>query len=144
MGRESHDSTSVQSSIALLQERFRQLERVKEMREERELLKMYTEPKQFSSNMRSTYESISSLSKPELIIPSRSPPPHVSLSLWPTTSQEDHHKSTVQNTQVSQVSMNLFPTDYTHKQFMQGSWKKNAYDWDCGSDHSDVDTSLHL
>ncbi|KAE9599112.1 hypothetical protein Lal_00043839 [Lupinus albus] len=141
MGRESHESISVHSSIALLQERFRQLERVKEMREERELLKMYTEPKQFSSNMRSTYESIRLFSKPELIMPSRSPPPHVSLSLWPPTSEEDHHKSSVQNTQ---VSMNLFPTDYTHKQSMQGSWKKNAYDWDSSSDHSDVDTSLHL
>ena len=50
MGRDSHDPTSFHSSIALLQERFRQLQRVKEMREERELQKMLNEPKQFSSN----------------------------------------------------------------------------------------------
>ncbi|KAK7245968.1 hypothetical protein RIF29_40823 [Crotalaria pallida] len=144
MGRENHDDpTIVHSSIALLQERFRQLERVKEMREERELLKMYTEPKQYNSNMMSTYyESTRFFSKPELIMPSRSPPPplpHVSLSLWPTTSHdEDRHKSSVE----AQVSMNLCPTQ---TQSMQASWKKkNVYDWDSGSDHSGVDTSLHL
>ncbi|ONK59826.1 uncharacterized protein A4U43_C08F11220 [Asparagus officinalis] len=39
MGRQGNDPTVFHSSIALLQERFRQLQRVKEMREERELLK---------------------------------------------------------------------------------------------------------
>ncbi|KAK1306582.1 hypothetical protein QJS10_CPA10g01824 [Acorus calamus] len=37
MGRVANDPTVLHSSIALLQERFRQLQRVKEMREEREL-----------------------------------------------------------------------------------------------------------
>ncbi|KAK8293435.1 hypothetical protein V6Z11_D06G188800 [Gossypium hirsutum] len=47
MGRESmNDPIVTQSSIALLQERFRQLERMKEMREERELLRKLAEPKQ--------------------------------------------------------------------------------------------------
>ncbi|CAA6657289.1 unnamed protein product [Spirodela intermedia] len=35
------DSAAVYSSIALLQERFRRLQRVREMREERELLRAY-------------------------------------------------------------------------------------------------------
>lgn len=136
MGRESHDPSVVNSSIALLQERFRQLQRVKEMREERELMKMHTAPKQqFNSNIPTVtydYESTRLFSHPELIVPSRSPP-HVSLSLWPTS------QSSVQ----TPVSMNLCPTDYTHTQSMQASWKKNVYDWDSGSD-SGVDTSLHL
>ncbi|KAK8350015.1 hypothetical protein V6Z11_A06G183300 [Gossypium hirsutum] len=47
MGRESmNDPIVTQSSIALLQERFMQFERMKEMREERELLRKLAEPKQ--------------------------------------------------------------------------------------------------
>ncbi|CAI8590539.1 unnamed protein product [Vicia faba] len=85
MGRENHDPTIVHSSIALLQERFRQLERVKEMREERELKRMLNEPKQQTYDQSTTRLSSSNH---ELIIPSRSSPPHVSLSLWPTTSSQ--------------------------------------------------------
>ena len=48
MGRQGNDPTVMHSSIALLQERFRQLQRAKEMREERELLRGFavadTEP----------------------------------------------------------------------------------------------------
>lgn len=143
MGRENHDPTIVvHSSIALLQERFRQLERVKEMREERELKKMLNEPKQFNSNTIPSYDYDQSTrlfsSNHELIIPSRSPP-HVSLSLWPTTSevkqQEDYFTS-----MKSPVSMNLCTTNYTKN--LQASWK-NGYDCDSPSD-SGVDTSLHL
>ncbi|KAL2246126.1 UNVERIFIED_CONTAM: hypothetical protein Sindi_2880800 [Sesamum indicum] len=39
MGRQNNDPRVVGSSIVLLQERFKQLERVKEMREERQLLR---------------------------------------------------------------------------------------------------------
>lgn len=150
MGRESHnhDPTSFNSSIALLQERFRQLQRVKEMREEREHQKMLNEPKQLlnfnTTTMSSTYHHNSNnsiLSHPELIMPSRSPP-HVSLSLWPTTSQGKQEEYTSAHTS---VSMNLYPTDYnnySHSQSLQVSWK-NVYDCDSGAD-SGVDTSLHL
>ena len=135
MGRESHDPTSFHSSIALLQERFRQLQRVKEMREERELQKMLNEPKQFTSNSTLTYHNSNTssiLSHPELIMPSSSPP-HVSLSLWPTSQgkQEDYRSPQ------TPVSMN-----YAHSQSLQLSWK-NVYDCDSGAD-SGVDTSLHL
>jgi hypothetical protein len=149
MGRENHDPTIVHSSIALLQERFRQLERVKEMREERELKKMLNETKQFNSNNTITpsydYDQSTRLfsSNHELIIPSRSsssssPPPHVSLSLWPTTSEvkQEEYFTSLKNP----VSMNLCTTNYT--QNMQSSWK-NGYDCDSASD-SGVDTSLHL
>ncbi|EXC34902.1 hypothetical protein L484_020018 [Morus notabilis] len=49
MGRQSGDSTTkVSSSIALLQERFKQLQKVKERREEKELLKMMSESEKVS------------------------------------------------------------------------------------------------
>ena len=142
MGREIHDPTAINSSIALLQERFRQLQRVKEMREERELLKMLSaEPKHFNSNPTiMTYEPARLFFHPEWTIPSRSPP-HVSLSLWPTSQgmQEENNKTSVVGTP---VPMNLRPTGCTRKQSLQASWK-NVCDWDSDSD-SGVDTSLHL
>ncbi|KAJ0973639.1 hypothetical protein J5N97_015604 [Dioscorea zingiberensis] len=42
--------TTLHSSIALLQERFRQLQRMKELREERELMKMFIEAGRASPN----------------------------------------------------------------------------------------------
>ncbi|CAL9053487.1 unnamed protein product [Musa banksii] len=46
MGRQSNDTTARCSSIALLQERFRQLQRIKEMREEKRILRMIAEAEQ--------------------------------------------------------------------------------------------------
>ncbi|CAJ1941480.1 unnamed protein product [Sphenostylis stenocarpa] len=134
MRRKIHDPTAVRSSIVLLQERFRQLQRVKEMRKKRELLKMLTrEPKHFNSN-----PTTSQFFHPELVIPSRSPP-HVSLSLWPTPQcMQEYNKSTIE----TPVSNNMRSIDCTRTQSLQASWK-NVYDWDSGSD-SGVDTSLHL
>ncbi|PIN03473.1 hypothetical protein CDL12_24016 [Handroanthus impetiginosus] len=40
MGRQNEDPSVVGSSIVLLQERFKQLQRLKEMRQERQLLKL--------------------------------------------------------------------------------------------------------
>ncbi|CAI9782290.1 unnamed protein product [Fraxinus pennsylvanica] len=44
MGRQNNDPKVVGSSIVLLQERFRQLQRLKEKREERDLLKLFVDP----------------------------------------------------------------------------------------------------
>ncbi|KAG0477194.1 hypothetical protein HPP92_014035 [Vanilla planifolia] len=50
MGRENKESKATySSSIALLQERFRQLQRTREMREKRELLRLQTEEEYPSS-----------------------------------------------------------------------------------------------
>ena len=143
MGREGQDPTVLHhsSSIALLQERFRQLQRVKEMREERELLKLLSETKQFftSSNPVTTnhYEPAKLSYKPEMVIPAKSPPqpPRVSLSLWPT-SEED--KRTLE---ANPVSVSLCPKDYALSS-LKTPWK-NFCDCDSESD-SGVDTSLHL
>ncbi|XP_054800523.1 uncharacterized protein LOC129304762 [Prosopis cineraria] len=157
MGRESHshDPTVVHSSIALLQERFRQLQRVKEMREEKELLRVLTsEPKHFVGNnskpsMTTTCDlppkTMSFSYRPELtLVPSTrtlpSPPPphsHVSLSLWPSSSsslpeppRETLSAVTFLEPETPSASMTL--------------WKNNTYDCDGSDSDSGVDTSLHL
>ncbi|KAK7348364.1 hypothetical protein VNO80_22917 [Phaseolus coccineus] len=134
MRRKVNEPTAVRSSIVLLQERFRQLQKVKEMRKKRELLKMLTiEPKHFNSN-----PTTRQFFYPELMIPSRSPP-HVSLSPLPTPQcMLEYNKSTIE----TPVSKNTGSMDCTHTQSLQASWK-NVYDWDSSSD-SGVDTSLHL
>ncbi|CAI8611663.1 unnamed protein product [Vicia faba] len=132
--RKIHDPTMVHSSISLLQERFKQLQRVKEMREKRELLKMLsnTETKHFNFNSSSSIMSHEPVTRlffhPELInmntSGSISPTPRVCLSLWPTTSQGvkgDNNTSSSTSTQT---------------QTLQASWD-NVCD-------SGVDTSLHL
>lgn len=83
MGNENNDPIVIQSSIALLQERFRQLQRVKAMREEKELSKVLVEsPRRLSPSMQ--YEPATSrlFFHPELILQPR-PPPHICLSLRP-------------------------------------------------------------
>ncbi|KAE8125416.1 hypothetical protein FH972_020226 [Carpinus fangiana] len=51
MGRLSCDAPVMLSSIVLLQERFRQLQRAKEMREARELLRLLSEPERVKPAM---------------------------------------------------------------------------------------------
>ncbi|GKV44932.1 hypothetical protein SLEP1_g52066 [Rubroshorea leprosula] len=60
------DPTVVHPSIALLQERFRQLERAKEMRQEKELLRMLPESRQINAAI--TYVPSRSLFQPELML----------------------------------------------------------------------------
>ncbi|KAK7387686.1 hypothetical protein VNO78_22476 [Psophocarpus tetragonolobus] len=136
MRRKIHDPIGVRSSIVLLQERFRQLQRVKEMRKKRELLKMLaTDPKHFNSN-----STTRQFLDPELMIPSRLHP-HVSLSLWPASQcMQEYNISTIE----TPGSKNIRFIDCTHRHSLQASWK-NAYDWNSGSESdSGVDTSLHL
>lgn len=105
MGRENSDQAVVHSSIALLQERFRQLQRVKEMREERELLRL------FSSSSDSSETSISPTSTacnvpppsnklfyhPELIIPPQ--PTFQSFHHFLRTESRDEHADYLGNDQ---------------------------------------------
>ncbi|CAL9761732.1 unnamed protein product [Musa acuminata subsp. burmannicoides] len=46
MGRQNNDDTVLCSSIALLQERFRRLQQIKEMRKERQILQLTAEAEQ--------------------------------------------------------------------------------------------------
>ncbi|KAL0363135.1 UNVERIFIED_CONTAM: hypothetical protein Scaly_1268700 [Sesamum calycinum] len=127
------------SSIALLQERFRQLQKMKELRQEKQLLRMmlseserYSPPitltphdHQFRSNTFSGSESM-------MFLP---PKPHcqLSLSLWPDSQTTKHPDSRgiVEVAQATRVNSSLVSTASSMK-------RENS-----GSDH-DIDTSLHL
>ncbi|GKV38425.1 hypothetical protein SLEP1_g46337 [Rubroshorea leprosula] len=62
------DPAIVHPSIALLQERFRQLERAKEIRQEKELLRMLPESRQINATM--PYVPCRSLFHPILMLQS--------------------------------------------------------------------------
>ncbi|KAH8519000.1 hypothetical protein H0E87_000730 [Populus deltoides] len=104
-------------------ERFRQLERAKEMRQQRELLKLFSEADHVQSAM--AFES-SKLLHSELTLPPRQPI-QASLSFQPTMQTE--HNDLLVNT--TPVVANLCSTD---------SVMNLTYNFD----ESDVDTSLHL
>ncbi|XP_059437058.1 uncharacterized protein LOC132170183 [Corylus avellana] len=135
MGGEDQDSTVIHSSIALLQERFRQLQRVKEMREERELMRMLAEPNKHL-NLHPPPMPSEQPSKlffhSELIIPPRSPP-QASLSISPP-SQSRRADYPVRDTP-------LLVNSWRHTDDHRSS--VNEFN-DSDSDHSKVDTSLHL
>uniref|UniRef100_A0A3Q7ISA4 Uncharacterized protein n=1 Tax=Solanum lycopersicum TaxID=4081 RepID=A0A3Q7ISA4_SOLLC len=122
------------SSIALLQERFKQLERVKEMRQEKELLKILshsydqcnhpsiTMPMHNYNTDRDHYHHhyYQSLNDNKLFSPQKpESSSQLSLSLWPEIHSRSLDKSRVSNT-----------TNLTKIKF--------------DGLHSDVDTSLHL
>ncbi|KAG6387548.1 hypothetical protein SASPL_152740 [Salvia splendens] len=73
MAKDDADHTSTLSSIALLQERFRQLQRMKELRQEREL-------------MRSLSECKTSRESPPVAAQPRC---QLALSLWPGSQTEE-------------------------------------------------------
>lgn len=122
MGRESSDPTMASSSIALLQERFRQLQKVKERREEQQILKMLSETDHHHQRVGSTrhFEPTSSIS----------PADHsLSLGLNVHARQVDHCAT---KTQPSTIS---WPNNTTAASAASAS--------KC-FDNSDLDTSLHL
>ncbi|KAG5081797.1 hypothetical protein JHK86_005862 [Glycine max] len=105
MGRQGNDpspTTTVNSSIALLQERFRQLEKVKERREGKQLLKLLS-----SESTSSSQNSQQQQQQPRLVAPHR-PTLHDSLSLGLnfTSKQGDHHNTINMK---SPPSSNLWP-----------------------------------
>ncbi|XP_021887104.1 uncharacterized protein LOC110806521 [Carica papaya] len=136
MGRQhnGNDPTVVSSSIALLQERFRQLQRVREKREERELLKLF------------------SAAESERTPPGRYDPNRLSLQPPP----EMIATTTTRRVQVfdpdSSVSLGLnsqgWHPDYRAMMVPSSStlWPNNSSTSTTSRnlDNSDVDTSLHL
>lgn len=114
MGRQDNDSTVVNSSIALLQERFRQLEKVKERREGKQLLRLLST------------ENNTSASQQRLVIPNNRQTHHDSLSLGLNlTSKQGDKNNMKSNTSLS-------------------PWSQGASSTSRNFDTSDVDTSLHL
>ncbi|GAB4826481.1 hypothetical protein Ancab_033376 [Ancistrocladus abbreviatus] len=135
MGTDNHGV--IQSSIALLQERFRQLQREREMREKREILRL------FSSDLESNHHNTSTTTPaaatsvpmlycyepsklffhhPELVFPAALPlSDKFTLSLWPTSQTKDGDVPTNQTPFLRATSCKQFDDSV-----------------------SDVDTSLHL
>uniref|UniRef100_A0A7N2M9I5 Uncharacterized protein n=2 Tax=Quercus lobata TaxID=97700 RepID=A0A7N2M9I5_QUELO len=125
MSRQSNDATMVSSSIALLQERFRQLEKVKERREEKELLNLFAETERI---MPTTHFEPSKLSfQPQMTTPNRSTlrdSPSLELNLQ--TKQAD-----------VQAMKRPTLTDLWPNGAAMASTSRSF-------ENSDVDTSLHL
>ncbi|RAL37893.1 hypothetical protein DM860_000587 [Cuscuta australis] len=152
MGRRGGDNQialdSHYSSIAMLQERFRQLERAKETREERELLMMKTLSS--SSSFSSSSSSPSSYYQDHY---GPTPPPaskrtvNAELSLFPGAAVAKPSSS-------KKISLSLWPGadspvggfrpgGPTHTSVHGNNWViKHEHHGD--SDYCDVDTSLHL
>ncbi|KAI3440210.1 uncharacterized protein J3R85_003829 [Psidium guajava] len=143
---ESNDPITIRSSsIALLQERFRQLQKVKEMREGRQLLRLLTEP---NNNVFSPTASPPPPSHCEPlgflfhnpgvmvknIYPTCSSPPRLSLSLWPSPRGNYSH---LQGVETPALVTSLWPVETASLRV--SSTKCRDYDH-----FDDVDTSLHL
>lgn len=136
MGNENNDPIVVQSSIALLQERFRQLQRVKAMREEKELSKVLVEsPRRLSPSMQ--YEPAASrlFFHPELILQPR-PPPHICLSLRPNPQSKLAGGFWCELDTPALMSSSPTKTLSSHGLL-------DKFD-DSATDDDDIDTSLHL
>ncbi|KAK9283959.1 hypothetical protein L1049_012217 [Liquidambar formosana] len=128
MARESSDPTVVGSSIALLQERFRRLERVRERREEKEVLELFSEPERINPS----YPTTMSFEPPKLsFLPPKPPPLQDSLSLGLNSLTKHADFRAIKTTPL----INLRSTTGAAIVSMRTS---NSYE------NSDVDTSLHL
>ncbi|KAJ6363724.1 hypothetical protein OIU78_003821 [Salix suchowensis] len=137
MGNENNDTIVIQSSIALLQERFRQLQRVKAMREEKELSKniLMESTKKLSPTMQ-YYEPAAANSlffHPEFFLPPSSPP-HICLSLWPNPQS----KQAGFRCEETPALMSLSSTKTPSKLGVLDKLDASA------TDDGDIDTSLHL
>ncbi|KAM1108752.1 hypothetical protein ACFX13_005453 [Malus domestica] len=150
MDRESHETTVVHSSIALLQERFRELQRVKAIREEKETSRMLalstdSEPKQFTAMDRNpTMQNQQARSKlffhfDHIVHGRGTSASGGSLSLWPTL-QSKHVDRPHRKTETL-LLINLWPTFTDTTSLKTCSNKFEDLDPNSGSD---VDTSLHL
>lgn len=133
MGRESGDSIVIQSSIALLQERFKQLQRMKEMREERELLrKKFHSPEtkpQYEAMITGDYEPTARFFFH--FLPQKSPPGPLSDLL------SHDSKSSMGSMDGTPILMSFLPVK-SHVQ------EVSSFKFETCSDSGDIDTSLHL
>ncbi|KAJ9176798.1 hypothetical protein P3X46_012075 [Hevea brasiliensis] len=125
MGRQNSDATVASSSIALLQERFRELQKIREKRKEKELLKLFSESERSSAPPGMHFEpSKLTYHQPETILPNKAPAlqdSHLSLGL---NTHSNNHGDTMK------TSTSLWPNTGT-------SSSRNF-------ESPDVDTSLHL
>ncbi|KAG6691737.1 hypothetical protein I3842_10G078600 [Carya illinoinensis] len=139
------DSAAIHSSIALLQERFRKLQKVKEMREERELMRILAEPKQHMKNLNNVpnmhCEQSRSFFHSEFILPPPpGSPPQVPLPILPPSQSKHSGYSAGYSDGAGTLLMNSWPIDDIPSSAALTPSNKFK---DSDSD-TDVDTSLHL
>lgn len=135
MGRESSDPIAFQSSIALLQERFRQLQRVKKMREEKELMmRKRLEPKRYD-HITKDYEPMSAGVFFHFLPPK---PPSAPLSLC----SDSQSRQTSMESKKTPVLMSFLPVKMPVK--TSPTSEVSLVELEGCSDCDDVDTSLHL
>ncbi|KAF3451851.1 hypothetical protein FNV43_RR07947 [Rhamnella rubrinervis] len=153
MGTESHECPSVvHSSIALLQERFRQLQRMKEMREEKELInRMLAVAESNNKHYLNIHVKPTMYFEPACLFPKPQraiqvqPQNQDSVSQW----QSNVEYRSVESSSISSCTrplMNLWPIDYDTPSSSSDaslSFSKLSEEYLCDSE-SDVDTSLHL
>ncbi|KAK9935876.1 hypothetical protein M0R45_012750 [Rubus argutus] len=152
MDRESHDaSTVLHSSISLLQERFKQLQRVKAMRAEREVQRDFiTKSMRMDLNMRYEEPAILFLQpQPDHFVLAHGrgfgsllSQVSLSLSLWPTLQSQHEAENYIHRGTDTQLPINFWPTVASSPSSDTSSYRFEDSDTDCDSD--DVDTSLHL
>ncbi|KAI5334063.1 hypothetical protein L3X38_024196 [Prunus dulcis] len=135
MARQGLDGTVSHSSIVLLQERFRQLQRAKEMREERELLRQVLSGSERINVPATHYEPtglfFQSGGSGGLTDPHYKPPPQGSMYHKPNL-QSKHDNFLQVSDDESQVLGNICSSSVSVMN------RTNNFD------DSDVDTSLHL
>ncbi|XP_024021947.1 uncharacterized protein LOC112091765 [Morus notabilis] len=130
MATKSCDGTAHHSSIALLQERFRQLQRAKEMRKEKELLRLFSESER-TSNPTKRYEPTGLFFFSESVPPHHRPPSHQG-SIYVQQNFQGKHGN-FQGNETNPIFANMTSTS-------GAAMNNRTYSFD----DSDVDTSLHL
>ncbi|KAM6580572.1 hypothetical protein CsatA_004346 [Cannabis sativa] len=136
------DGTSHHSSIALLQERFRQLQRAKEMREEKELLRLLSESERSNPTTTKRYEAAAAAG---FSFHSESLLPHSHSHRPPS-----HHQSSIYHLQPNLQSKHggNLQTSTDHTTSIIGNITSTSAainnNRSYNLDGSDVDTSLHL
>lgn len=126
MGGQSADPTVVSTSIALLQERFRKLQKMKEKRE-KEVLRLYSDSEQVIPT--TSFETARMTFQNNTIFPSRPPPHQDSLSLG----------LDLYNRHANSQSTKKPPST-----LLWSSSTAVTVNPSYNSERSDVDTSLHL
>ncbi|PRQ52543.1 hypothetical protein RchiOBHm_Chr2g0156651 [Rosa chinensis] len=126
MGRHSSDPIMVSSSIALLQERFRQLQKVKERREEQQLLQFLSETERVAPSTRH-FEPARPSFQSDMVLPLR-----------PCTPAADSSLSLGLNLQPKQVDYCVMKTAHPFSTSSTTTSASRKYD------NSELDTSLHL
>ncbi|KAF3453342.1 hypothetical protein FNV43_RR03782 [Rhamnella rubrinervis] len=127
MATQSCEGSANHSSIALLQERFRQLQKAKEMREEKELLRLYSE----SGSGRRSYE------------PSPVIHPHNHWSPPQPQGSGIYHQQPKLQLQSKHADTQATETNFANI-FSRGAVGMHRTNYSAVDDIADVDTSLRL